>query len=79
MTYRRIQLRRDSATNWQTINPSLLQGEIGLDLTNKRMKIGDGFTSWNDLPYADDIQLDQIRQEYGNEVTFELNFDLHKV
>lgn len=77
-TYRRIQVRRDSAQNWQTGNPALQQGEIGMDLTNLRMKVGDGFNNWNDLPYIDQPAIDEIRAEYGNEVTFALNFDLHR-
>jgi hypothetical protein len=42
------------------------------------MKCGDGFNSWNDLPYVDDAGLDEIRAEYGDEVSFDLNFQLHK-
>tara|TARA_X000000950_G_C13757516_1_gene595395 strand:- start:664 stop:903 length:240 start_codon:yes stop_codon:yes gene_type:complete len=76
--YRRIRVRRGTSNDWQTSNVALDQGEIGMDLTAKRMKVGDGFTSWNDLPYIDDAGLDQIRAEYGDEVTFGLNFDLNK-
>ena len=76
--YRRIRVRRGQASEWQASNVCLDQGEIGMDLTAKRMKVGDGFTSWNDLPYIDDAGLDTIRAEYGDEVTFGLNFDLNK-
>ncbi len=75
---RRILVRRDTATNWETVNPALQQGEIGMDLTNKRMKVGDGFNNWTDLDYVDDAGLDIIRAEYGDDVTFSLNFDLHR-
>jgi len=47
----RIQIRRDSSINWQAVNPILLEGEMGLDLTLNCLKIGDGVTPWNDLPY----------------------------
>ena len=77
-TFRRILVRRDTSTNWEATNPALHQGEIGMDLTNKRMKVGDGFNNWVDLPYVDDAGLDAIRAEYGNEITFGLNFDLHR-
>lgn len=77
-TYRRIQVRRDTATNWEATNPALHQGEIGMDLTNKRMKVGDGFNNWDDLDYIDDAGLDAIRAEYGDDTTFELNYDLHR-
>jgi len=50
----KIKLRRDTAANWTTANVVLAQGEPGVDLTNKKMKIGDGITAWNSLPYFDD-------------------------
>ena len=46
----RIKLAIKTATEWSTANPTLLQGEVGLDSTNKIIKIGDGTTSWNSLP-----------------------------
>lgn len=55
---RRIQLRRDTAANWSSVNPLLAQGEIGLDLTNSKIKIGDGITYWNSLEYFDDKEND---------------------
>ena len=76
--YRRIKVRRGLSSEWQSSNVALDQGEIGMDLTAKRIKVGDGFTSWNDLPYIDDAGLDSIRAEYGDELTFKLNFDLNK-
>jgi Major tropism determinant N-terminal domain len=44
-----IQIRRDNATNWTTVNPTLLQGEMALDTVSKQIKIGDGLTPWNAL------------------------------
>ena len=46
-----IQIRRDTSTNWQTINPTLAQGELGYETDTGKLKIGDGVTAWNDLPY----------------------------
>lgn len=77
-TYRRIQIRRGLASEWLSSNPALQQGELGLDLTAKRVKVGDGFTSWTDLDYIDDAGLDAIRTEYGDEISFELWFDANK-
>ena len=48
----RIQLRRDTATNWESVNPVLAEGEIGIDLTNNKFKIGNGVDNYADLPYA---------------------------
>lgn len=78
MTVRRIQLRRDTATNWQSVNPALRQGEIGVDLTNKRLKVGDGFTDWNSLDYLEESGLDELRTEYGDEVSFTTQLELNK-
>lgn len=55
-TYK-IQLRRDSASNWSSSNPTLASGEIGIDTTAQAagtafMKVGDGSTAWNSLGYS---------------------------
>ena len=47
----RIQLRRDTASNWTVNNPILLQGEQGYETNTGKMKIGDGVTPWNSLSY----------------------------
>ena len=57
---RRIQLRRDTAANWLSTNPTLAQGEIGIDLTNNKIKIGTGTTAWNSLAYWDDQETASI-------------------
>jgi Major tropism determinant N-terminal domain len=48
----RIQLRRDTASNWTRVNPVLDDGEPGLNIDNNQIKYGDGNTAWNDLDYA---------------------------
>lgn len=48
----KIQLRRDTTVNWTTADPTLSQGEIGLDLTTGNIKIGNGTESWTALDYA---------------------------
>ena len=47
-----IQLRRDTASNWSSTNPTLAQGEVGVELSTGKFKIGDGSTAWNSLAYA---------------------------
>lgn len=44
-----IQIRRDTAANWASVNPVLAAGEMGYDSTNHLIKIGDGTTAWNSL------------------------------
>lgn len=49
----KLQLRRDTAENWESANPVLAQGEIGLILDENGkttgQKIGDGVTEWKKL------------------------------
>jgi hypothetical protein len=46
-----IQLRRDTAANWTSENPTLAAGEAGFETTTAKLKIGDGSSDWNSLPY----------------------------
>lgn len=48
----RIQLRRDIAVRWNTVNPVLAEGEIGLELDTNQFKVGNGLDPWVDLPYG---------------------------
>jgi len=50
MAYR-IQIRRDTSSNWTSNNPILLQGEFGYELNTGYAKIGDGQTPWISLEY----------------------------
>ena len=52
----RIQLRRGGAQEWANENPTLAQGEIGIELDTNRFKIGDGVRGWNTLPYERPIE-----------------------
>lgn len=46
-----IQLRRDLASNWTSVNPILAAGEAGLETDTGMAKVGDGVTAWTSLPY----------------------------
>jgi hypothetical protein len=55
----KIQFRRDTASNWSTVNPTLAAGEIGYvtsgtDTWGKAgyFKIGDGINAWKALSLA---------------------------
>ena len=48
-----FKLKRGTAARWAEINPVLAQGEPGFVYDLNRLKIGDGITPWNDLPYID--------------------------
>lgn len=45
----RIQLRRDTAANWTSVNPILAQGELGVETDTLKFKLGDGTTAWNSI------------------------------
>lgn len=47
----RIQIRRDAASVWTSINPILSDGEFGYERDTNKIKIGNGVTPWNTLPY----------------------------
>jgi len=51
MVNSKILIRRDTATNWTTANPVLGDGEQGYETDTRKMKIGNGSTPWNGLPY----------------------------
>lgn len=46
-----IQLRRDAATRWTSVNPTLASGEMGVETDTGRAKFGNGTTAWSDLGY----------------------------
>ncbi len=47
-----IQLRRDTAANWTSANPTLAAGELGLETDTTYYKIGTGSTAWTSLAYG---------------------------
>ena len=52
----KIQLRRDTAADWTSNNPTLAAGEFGWESDTNRFKIGDGSAAWNSLAYADTLK-----------------------
>lgn len=49
----KLQVRRDTAVNWTTANPVLLQGELGFEIDTGKLKIGrDVSQNWNTIPYV---------------------------
>jgi hypothetical protein len=48
----RVQIRRDTALNWTTNDPILLDGEFGYETNTGKFKIGNGVDVWSDLIYS---------------------------
>ena len=46
-----IQIRRGTAAQWTSANPTLASGEFGYETDTGKFKIGDGSTAWASLGY----------------------------
>jgi hypothetical protein len=46
-----IQVRRGTASQWTSANPTLASGEWGFETDTLKTKIGNGSTAWNSLAY----------------------------
>jgi hypothetical protein len=46
-----IQIRRGTAAQWTSTNPTLAAGELGAETDTNKIKCGNGSTAWNSLPY----------------------------
>jgi len=46
-----FKLRRDTSANWSDKNPVLAAGEPAVETDTDKVKVGDGFTPWNTLPF----------------------------
>jgi hypothetical protein len=57
----KIQIRRGTASQWTTANPTLSAGEFGLETDTDKVKLGDGETVWTSLAYfSDSFTVSQI-------------------
>ena len=71
-----FQLRRGYEAVWKKNNPVLVCGEPGFVIDRNRLKIGDGETAWNDLPYfgGESIKIEEITETVEN-----LTNDINKI
>ncbi len=53
----KIQVRRDTAANWTSTNPTLAAGEVGFETDTLKLKVGNGSTAWTSLKYSQDASL----------------------
>jgi hypothetical protein len=47
----KIQIRRDTTAHWTASDPVLSSGELGLDTTLNKIKIGNGTDNWSELSF----------------------------
>ena len=57
-------LKRGSAERWEELNPVLEKGEPGFVLDEGRLKVGDGITAFNDLPYIGENDVKNYSTHY---------------
>ena len=72
----KIQLRRDTAADWTSNNPTLSEGEFGWESDTNRFKIGDGSAAWNSLAYADTLKTLGDLAVTGSSISAPSNGDL---
>lgn len=49
--FAKLKIRRDTAANWTSNDPTLLDGEFAYETDTKKLKVGDGSTPWTSLGY----------------------------
>ena len=72
----KIQLRRDTAADWTSNNPTLSEGEFGWESDTNRFKIGNGSAAWNSLEYADTLKTLGDLAVTGSSISAPSNGDL---
>lgn len=58
-----IQVRRGTAADWTSANPTLASGEIGFETDTNKVKVGNGSLAWNSLSYlgSGDVTLNGVQ------------------
>lgn len=72
----KIILRNDTTANWESVNPILSEGEVGIDTTTNQFKIGNGTNTWTQLEYTGgSSELDKYLTGTTNENTTTISTD----
>ena len=69
-----LQIRNDTSTDWTARNPVLGEGEYGLENNTFLIKIGDGVTDWQHLPYLNKLNGDYFKRMTDGSLTFSDSF-----
>ena len=64
----RIQLRRDTSANWISNNPTLREGELGIETDTLKIKVGTG-AAWNSTPNYANVVPSDLNTTLGDYVT----------
>lgn len=77
-----VKLKRGTEARWAELNPTLDKGEPGFVSDANKLKIGDGTTAWNDLPYIAGestteqggiVIVDVLPEEGQNDLIYKVN------
>ena len=74
----RVQMKRDTSANWTSNNPVLLQGEIIIvdtDAGEVRFKVGNGTSTYTQLPYTDEAIISKMLSLSGGTMTGNINMN----
>ena len=61
-----FKVRRGLADTWKKQNPVLAYGEPGFEKDTYKLKIGDGTTEWNLLPYVNAEDYTELKKYIDN-------------
>ena len=61
-----IQMKRGSTSSWKSRKVILADGQPGYDKDRKKLKVGDGKHTWDELPDASGLRLDEILDSEEN-------------
>lgn len=72
----RVQMKRDTSTNWTSNNPVLLYGEIIIvdtDAGEVRFKVGNGTSTYTQLPFTDEAIVNKMLSLSGGTMAGNIN------
>lgn len=67
-----IQIRRGTAAQWTSTNPTLAAGELGLETDTLFVKVGNGSSAWTALAYINQYALPVLVQNQQTGTTYTL-------
>jgi hypothetical protein len=68
-----FQIRRGTASQWTSANPTLASGELGLETDTLLVKAGNGVTAWTSLAYINSFPAVSRNAQTGTSYTPVLN------
>lgn len=69
-----LQIRSDAAADWTARNPVLGEGEYGLETDTQLLKIGNGVSDWQHLPYLNKLNSYYFKHMTDGSITFSDEF-----